>query len=1207
MNGKPSTALVCGEKQRIGSRFPATTTSRTKKILVAIRKEIDQQGRLRERTRTADTLTSILTAAATMKGPRNPSSMAALLLLVVTVTTVTAASTVPTQDGCSLYLAPNEDNEALTLYTGVNIKEGSVVGSPETMLPLVDMNQNVVPIWVKEFGWHALVSESLSLESRSTMQTVIPGVGSLITCSEGWTNVRNHPDTVVAGGGGAYSNRRNYHATATQDIPAGQGLFLNCGNDGGVVDVDSDEDMEIPQPKSIEWLQENAVCVDGLQTRPSTLEGAGEGAYATRSFSKGSAVTVSPVFALDKHDLRITSKEKQNLQSVIRSAVRKHNETKATTPVASSMLARNNKQIMLNYCFGHEQSDILLFPYGPVVTHMNHQNKGKANVVIRWADTELSNHHDASFLERTMRKLLDQPQTLAIEYVALVDIAEGDELFLDYGDRWSNAWQHQSELCGAAASADNDDDTRMVSAAQYKADTPDLTKQPIRTVEEQKKDPYPENLMTVCYFAYVLDREYFPEYDEEDYEEEDYYIDPDEPIVTEYDETVNGGCLRPCQIIERNGDSYTAIMQDMPSRVEECTLWLPEDIQERRGYAPVTHEVRNIPRHRIDIADRPYTSELHSPVGFRQAIGTPDGFYPKSWLRKPFDEPSFVAKDLAAGEMSQTRWSDTNETVAKYAYEIGLNPKLRNSLLDYATRIGVTDIFRNLLIDGDPLPPGTDQQIVLNGNNWYVDRPAKHWNSNMHWISPRDESAHDDFLRALGAGGFDDYLDAVGRHFGLDTLVLYHVTFIGVSHCENGYMHHDFQNVDGKAFNMIVPLILANETGPGLELQQDFDLSKVGKYQYRYNVGSMVGDHTEHATGSCDYRDQGEMRMAATIYFADVGVDTAPGIIDSFTQLYPPPDAAHLFRRRGKHWAKDDPSKKLPGPIVVSKPPVTQQSDGTATTEKANADVQLIPVEWSDSDLSVPNLHHVRLPEGIVELLVETMKETNVDDAILKLISKEEEFPVGHKVRPPSAFGKWTATRVSSDSDLHTVAPANKRTFNHLLAKLGKGGFGAVLESIGKAFGHSNLCVYEIAYFAVHYSPPQETSRPTWTVASTSDGLYEMVIPLRLAEDVGPEVIFAGQGKDNDDSQDMYFKNSIGYGYLMGDGVKSILAPHDYQIQKQIRIGLSVRLAEFSEEALVSIMDSITQDFPIKDPLKIWQDVEYHWKADDDNIQLPRR
>lgn len=47
-------------------------------------------------------------------------------------------------------------------------------------------------------------------------------------------------------------------------------------------------------------------------------------------------------------------------------------------------------------------------------------------------------------------------------------------------------------------------------------------------------------------------------------------------------------------------------------------------------------------------------------------------------------------------------------------------------------------------------------------------------------------------------------------------------------------------------FNVIIPLLLANETGPELDLQADREKygrdAEVGRLRYEYDVASMMGD-----------------------------------------------------------------------------------------------------------------------------------------------------------------------------------------------------------------------------------------------------------------------------------------------------------------------------------------------------------------------------
>jgi len=67
------------------------------------------------------------------------------------------------------------------------------------------------------------------------------------------------------------------------------------------------------------------------------------------------------------------------------------------------------------------------------------------------------------------------------------DIRQDEELFLDYGPEWEAAWERHVQEWAPPPNAED---------YVYPADM-DLTK-PFKTLDEQEKDPYPNNLQTVC-------------------------------------------------------------------------------------------------------------------------------------------------------------------------------------------------------------------------------------------------------------------------------------------------------------------------------------------------------------------------------------------------------------------------------------------------------------------------------------------------------------------------------------------------------------------------------------------------------------------------------------------------------------------------------------------------------------------------------------
>ena len=265
---------------------------------------------------------------------------------------------------------------------------------------------------------------------------------------------------------------------------------------------------------------------------------------------------------------------------------------------------------------------------------------------------------------------------------------------------------------------------------------------------------------------------------------------------------------------------------------------------------------------------------------------------------------------LPSGDVAPMMWDGIRPS--EHMYRVRLPPQLLGELRKYADEMGITDFYRGLVIEDQPYQPGQEDRVTFQGTNWFCQRPKSHWASNMHWTSPADETAHDHYLQALGAGGFDQVLESVGTYFGLDGLSAYHLSFIGVSECEKGFIHADVVDSGNMAFNMIIPLLLLEEEGPELEILSD-DETLTRYYKYEYNFASLVGDSALHATASCNYRSKRSMRMAATVYIGDITPTNVNNLLLSLTQAYPPiGNAQHLLARAGDHWSRSNPSKKLP-------------------------------------------------------------------------------------------------------------------------------------------------------------------------------------------------------------------------------------------------------------------------------------------------------
>jgi hypothetical protein len=270
----------------------------------------------------------------------------------------------------------------------------------------------------------------------------------------------------------------------------------------------------------------------------------------------------------------------------------------------------------------------------------------------------------------------------------------------------------------------------------------------------------------------------------------------------------------------------------------------------------------------------------------RRILDCVQSFLPSFLISKmPIEEEMTGNEPLKPLDISSITFMDNGEQVAPNAYRMGLDPKVQKTLLEYCNHVGITDRFQDLLITGNELQPGSNKTEDFGNFKWTVQRPEKDglWNNNMHWLSPADENGYEEFLKVLGDAGFDAVLDKVGHHFGLNKLGIYQLSFHGVSKASNGgYYHVDFEDTGNKAWNVIIPLVLASETGPELGIMHEGDDKDcLGLYKYQNDVAVLLGDGAEHVTTECDYNGKA-MRMIAIVYMADVDESNIHDVFESY-------------------------------------------------------------------------------------------------------------------------------------------------------------------------------------------------------------------------------------------------------------------------------------------------------------------------------------
>ncbi|KAG7362963.1 SET methyltransferase domain containing protein [Nitzschia inconspicua] len=340
--------------------------------------------------------------------------------------------------------------------------------------------------------------------------------------------------------------------------------------------------------RSPEWLKTSGMCMDNIRPGPSTIPYAGRGAFATRAIEKGS--TVAPVPLVQIPDDKIF--QMHQVKAIQVPAIEKDTDG----PIA--MLVRDGeetfaRQLMYNYVYGHPESSLVFLPVGAVVNFINH-SKERVNAKLVWSDH--LNSKNTQWFAEDPQKLIDDEHShlgLLMEIVATKDIAEGDEIFLDYGDDWQVAWDKH-----VAAFEKIKPETWPITALDLNQEH--KTKL-IRTKDEQ---PYPDNVSTKCFLMVKKPKEGEPEVDEQGRRIRVWSeADSGKPnIVSDY--------LFDCEVISSSETPEGRFYDIVWSNGESTTL------------------VQKVPHKAVVFVDNPGTSDQHF-LGFRHYIGIPDEIFPQ--------------------------------------------------------------------------------------------------------------------------------------------------------------------------------------------------------------------------------------------------------------------------------------------------------------------------------------------------------------------------------------------------------------------------------------------------------------------------------------------------------------------------------------------------------------------------------------------------
>jgi hypothetical protein len=283
--------------------------------------------------------------------------------------------------------------------------------------------------------------------------------------------------------------------------------------------------------------------------------------------------------------------------------------------------------LLLNYCFGHKQSSQLFCPIGPTVGLINHSPT--PNAALRWS-THVTNLHRKEWINLTAEELGEKMELgLVLEYFPLRDIKSGEEITINYGTEWQEAWEEHVSAWESTVA-----DSIYISAA----DLNDLNPEVVRTFREQQDNPYPQTVHTSCYYEH---RSY-----EAGVVDTTGQFATDGKVVVKSWKPLDSGMpvymyLRPCRVLIRYPEKHNPFAD--PKDPEEIAF-------QTNGYAYTVqmlnseqmHDdqkvdnsetliIEDLPREAIAFGDFMYTSDMHLRNAFRHEMRMDDALFPQKW------------------------------------------------------------------------------------------------------------------------------------------------------------------------------------------------------------------------------------------------------------------------------------------------------------------------------------------------------------------------------------------------------------------------------------------------------------------------------------------------------------------------------------------------------------------------------------------------
>jgi SET domain len=324
--------------------------------------------------------------------------------------------------------------------------------------------------------------------------------------------------------------------------------------------------------KELEWLEENGQCMDNIKVGNSSNPDAGRGAFATRPIPEGGLVSPSPVIHIANVEM-------------IKMWVKQTWDEKGE--IIPDREGRSTYQLLINYCFAHSQSTLLLCPYGLLTSLINHSSEAP-NTKIQWS----TKMRHKEWLEQPIKEWGEEYHTgLQLDFVATQDIEEDDEIFIDYGNAWKKAWEtHVAEFVPPP-------ETYM--PAYQMSDWLDQLGE-LRTIDDREYEL--DGVRMHCQWWYLRQKGF---------------------------KKPKGEDNPPCRILKKLSEGA----DDGGTYLVELLTWTDSDEQSKymQGYKRKGRLVWGLPKDAFYFTDMPYSRDMHQQWAFRHPMMIPDEIFPEVW------------------------------------------------------------------------------------------------------------------------------------------------------------------------------------------------------------------------------------------------------------------------------------------------------------------------------------------------------------------------------------------------------------------------------------------------------------------------------------------------------------------------------------------------------------------------------------------------